>query len=199
MTNVLTPEQYKAVVDAGRDYCDCCGGLYEIAGLSDTPAMMPDPEDPTALLSGFTVCRLCASHCEDGPCQPDNLTVVRDPGATWAHREAGLAIQFQWQESTFPAQLDHTTVLGKLPGTETYVVLCEGTAYDHSTPFPVKGYLTVTKGKDDKAIIDDATDEQVALVTQEQEEPPPGDDHESIETHLQELSEQERRQAEGEY
>ncbi len=76
MTNVLTPTEYQEIVNSGADYCDCCGGKYAIAGLSDNPAMMPDPEDDSVLLSGFTVCRLCASHCEQGPCQPDNLTVV---------------------------------------------------------------------------------------------------------------------------
>ena len=85
MTRILTPAQYQEIVNSGADYCDCCGGLYELAGLYDNPAMMPDFEHPLPgggypLLSGFTVCRQCESHCEDGPCQPDRVVTVQEEG-----------------------------------------------------------------------------------------------------------------------
>jgi hypothetical protein len=85
VTRIVTLAQYQQIVNSGADYCDCCGGLYELAGLYDNPAMMPDFEHPLAgggypLVGGFTVCRLCADHCEDGPCQPDRVVTVQEEG-----------------------------------------------------------------------------------------------------------------------
>jgi hypothetical protein len=71
MTRTLTQAEYQAVVDSGEDYCNCCGGRYLAEGL--TEASMP-VED--TLSGGFTVCYACSKHCEDGPCQPENLVVV---------------------------------------------------------------------------------------------------------------------------
>src|SRR5436305_312893 len=83
MIRVLTPEQYREVVnEQDSDYCDCCGGLYRIAGLVE--AQMPDLDRPEVvdgrtyypLLGGLNVCHGCSDHCEDGPCTPDNLVIV---------------------------------------------------------------------------------------------------------------------------
>lgn len=76
MARTITQEQYQKVIESGADYCQCCGGLYEVAGLAEDPEMMPDPEDTDTLLSGFIVCRQCANHCDQGACQPDNLVEV---------------------------------------------------------------------------------------------------------------------------
>jgi hypothetical protein len=83
MVRVLTPTEYQNIVNSGADYCDCCGGLYEMAGLSDNPAMMADLSNPLPnggypLLGGHTVCYACSEHCEDGPCQPENLVDIRE-------------------------------------------------------------------------------------------------------------------------
>jgi hypothetical protein len=78
VTRVLTKAEYQEIVNSGCDYCDCCGGLYEVEGLDDNPAMMPDPDNPMILLNGFTVCYDCSRHCEQGPCQPDYLVEVRE-------------------------------------------------------------------------------------------------------------------------
>ena len=97
MVRVLTPADYEMIVNSGAEYCDCCGGLYELAGLYDNPVMMPDFEHPLSgggypLQNGFTVCRLCASHCEDGPCQPEKVVIVRET-------EDELARQHQHEEN----------------------------------------------------------------------------------------------------
>ena len=82
MTRVITEAQYQAVVNSGLDYCDCCGGLYKIEGLTED-AMMPDfdtslPSGGFPLQGGYTVCHPCSQHCEDGPCQPDRLVQVQE-------------------------------------------------------------------------------------------------------------------------
>ena len=82
-----------------------------------------------------------------------------------AHRAAGLAAVFQWQDEGTPASLDYTYVLGKLPGTETYVVLAEGTADSgFGYTYPVKTHLTVSHKEDGTPVIGDPTEEQIAHV-----------------------------------
>lgn len=83
MVQVLTPAEYEIVLNQeNADFCACCGGKYDIAGL--TEAQMPDLEHPEKvsgfttypLLGGFSVCHPCSHHCEDGPCAPDDLVKV---------------------------------------------------------------------------------------------------------------------------
>jgi hypothetical protein len=173
MVQVLTPTQYQEIVNGGADYCDCCGGKFETLGLIE--AHMPDEDDN--LQGGYTVCHPCSHHAEDGPCQPDKLTVVRDPNAedtAWVHRAAGMAAAFGWQDEGTPASVEYTKIVGKLPNAKgpapLYVVHVLGTADSgHGYTYPIETHLTVTRRADDderddggKPVIDDATDEQIA-------------------------------------
>jgi hypothetical protein len=88
---------------------------------------------------------------------------------SWIHREAGLVVMFEWQDSQWRGVLDSTTVLGKVPGTETYIVFCEGTGYDHDTPFPLTTHVAVSSKDEDgneTITVDDATPEQIKAVTE---------------------------------
>jgi hypothetical protein len=94
----------------------------------------------------------------------------------WIHREAGLAVMFEWQDGPWHGILDSTTVLGSIvdsDGRETYIVLCEGTGFDHDTPFNLSEHLAVSVAKDDegneKIIVEDATKSQIKAVTDDVE------------------------------
>ena len=89
----------------------------------------------------------------------------------WIHREAGLAVMFEWQDGPWGGVLDSTTVLGtitSIDGIETHIVYCEGTGYDHDTPFTLKEHVAVSVTKDEdgneKINVDDATPEQIKAV-----------------------------------
>jgi hypothetical protein len=77
MVKVLTMDEHKDLVNnKDADYCACCGGLYQIAGLVE--AQMPDLNyapiiDHHPLQGGFSVCYQCSDHCEQGPCEPKKL------------------------------------------------------------------------------------------------------------------------------
>jgi hypothetical protein len=92
----------------------------------------------------------------------------------WIHREAGLAVMFEWQDGQWRGILDSTTVLGSITssdGIETHIVYCEGTGFDHDTPFTLKEYIAITATKDEdgneKINVDDATKEQIKAVMEE--------------------------------
>lgn len=81
---------------------------------------------------------------------------------SWVHQHAGMAAVFQWEDEGTPVSLDCTTVLGKLPNTETYVVYVEATAdsgFGYS--YPIDTHLTVTMRDDGTPVIGDVTDEQI--------------------------------------
>ena len=167
MVHVLTLEEYKKVTDNDSDYCDCCGGLYQLAGLTEGTMPVED-----TLSGGFTVCYLCSQHCEDGPCEPSKVVSVLQPGIKqedtkayrWVLRKAGLAATFEFQDDEHfpaPAGCDYTTILGKVG--DAFIVLAEGTAYDHSTPFPVLAQFAVS-GNEEKPIVEDATEAQLKAV-----------------------------------
>lgn len=84
MIRVLTTTEYEAVInEENADFCACCGGKFDIAGLVE--AQMPDLERPETisgfitypLIGGLSICYPCSSHCDDGPCEPDNLVKIR--------------------------------------------------------------------------------------------------------------------------
>jgi hypothetical protein len=84
MTRMFRPQEYRAVIDAGFSFCDCCGGKFEQVGLIDD-FDMPDfsllsGDGSYPLQSGFSVCYPCAGHAEDGPCQPDREVAVLPSG-----------------------------------------------------------------------------------------------------------------------
>src|SRR5215470_15592691 len=94
----------------------------------------------------------------------------------WIHRQAGLAIQFEWQdkceETGDCAQLDYTSILGKLPGKDVWIVECNLTATDAVADgeywWPVEAYLAVYKQEDGSPISRYATEEEIALFVEEE-------------------------------
>jgi hypothetical protein len=95
----------------------------------------------------------------------------------WIHRQAGLAIQFEWQDKCAEAgdcaELDSTSILGRLPDKEVWIVECDLTATDAVADgeywWPITNYLAVYKRDDDTPISRHATDEEVALFVEEEQ------------------------------
>jgi hypothetical protein len=94
----------------------------------------------------------------------------------WIHRQAGMAIQFEWQdkcaESGDCAQLDSTSIIGKLPDQEVWIVRCDLTATDAVAGgeywWPVEEYLAVYKQENGEPFSRHATDEEIVLFEDEE-------------------------------
>ena len=94
------------------------------------------------------------------------------PDTHWIHRQAGMATQFQWQDEGKIAQVDSTSILGKLPGQEVWIVEVDGTATDEVAAgeyyWPIEEYVAVYKQANGEPISRHATDEEVALFVEEE-------------------------------
>ncbi len=83
---------------------------------------------------------------------------------SWIHRIAGLAAQFVAEDKGRTLSVTSTTILGTLPGVDTWVVQVDGSETDRGEYWwPVTEYLTVS-GPEAHPKIEDATDEQIRLV-----------------------------------
>ena len=96
----------------------------------------------------------------------------------WIHRQAGLAIQFEWQDKALEtgdrAELDRTTILGKLPDKDIWIVRCDLTATDAVADgeywWPVEDFLAIWKRDDGTPLSRHATDEEIALFDTDEED-----------------------------
>ncbi len=88
----------------------------------------------------------------------------REHEQDWLHRQAGLAIQFEYMDKGQTISIDYTTVLGQVPNTETWIVRIDGLATDRGEYWwPVVDHLAISRGEQGTPVSDDATDEQIAL------------------------------------
>lgn len=84
------------------------------------------------------------------------------------HRQAGLAIQFEWQdlemETGETRVLDSTQIIGKFTDKDAWLVCCEGAATDGAAQgeywWPVKAWLVVYE-EDGKLTSRHATKEEI--------------------------------------
>ncbi len=84
----------------------------------------------------------------------------------WIHRAAGMAAQFEAMDRGETLSIDFTTILGQIPGTDTYIVEMNGSKTDRGEYWwDVTEYLTVS-GTEEHPLVDDATDEQIAQVSE---------------------------------
>jgi hypothetical protein len=89
----------------------------------------------------------------------------------WVHRQAGLAIQFEWQDKCIEtgdcAELDSTSIIGKLPDQDVWIVACNLTATDGVADgeywWPVTNYLAVYQREDGTPSSRHATEQELAL------------------------------------
>jgi hypothetical protein len=92
----------------------------------------------------------------------------------WIHRQAGLATQFGWQDEGKLAQVNSTTILGKLPDQDVWIVEVDGTATDEVADgeyyWPIEAYVAVYRQPNGSAISRAATSREVALCTEEEDE-----------------------------
>lgn len=86
----------------------------------------------------------------------------------WVHRQAGLAAQFESQDNGEMCVLESTTILGKLPDSEIWIVECDFTCTDAVADgeywWPEERFLAVYIHEDGKPISRHATDKEVELV-----------------------------------
>jgi len=79
---VLTLAEYQKIVnEQDCDYCDCCGDTTKIEFLVESQMPLERPETQNGqtfypLMGGKFACYPCTNHCEDGPCNPENLKVI---------------------------------------------------------------------------------------------------------------------------
>ena len=91
------------------------------------------------------------------------------PDLHWIHRQAGIAIQFEWQDKALETgeqgQLDSTEILGKFSDKEAWLVACHLTATDAVADgeywWPVTDYLVVTKRANGEPTSRHATDKEL--------------------------------------
>ncbi len=82
----------------------------------------------------------------------------------WIHRIAGLAAQFAAEDKGRTLSVSSTTILGALPGVDTWVVQVDGSETDRGEYWwPATEYLVVS-GTEEHPHIEDATDEQIKQV-----------------------------------
>ena len=93
----------------------------------------------------------------------------------WIHRQAGMHAQFEAQDREMETGdtkiLDSTSILGRLPDKDIWIVRCEFTCTDMVANgeywWPDETYLAVYKQEDGEPISRHATDEEIALFEQE--------------------------------
>lgn len=93
------------------------------------------------------------------------MATKKEPDLAWIHRQAGLTIQFEYQDKGKPAQLNYTTVLGKLKDSDTWIVECDLTVTDGVANgeywWPETAYVAVYK-HDGEPASRDVTDEELS-------------------------------------
>jgi len=96
---------------------------------------------------------------------------------SWIHRQAGMAIQFEYQDNphVYSFELDYTTILGQVPEQEVWIVECDLTVTDYAAQgeywWPPEEYLAVYKQENGTPFSRHATDEEIALFVAESEGP----------------------------
>ncbi len=106
------------------------------------------------------------------------MATQKKPDQAWIHRQAGLAIQFEWQDKALEtgekAELNSTEILGKFSDKEAWLVACHLTATDAVADgeywWPVKDFLVVWKREDGMPTSRHATDEEIAMFGADNEE-----------------------------
>ncbi len=80
---------------------------------------------------------------------------------SWIHTIAGISAQFSAEDKGYSLIVDYTTILGQLPGVDTWVVQVDGHETDRGEYWwNTTKYLTVS-GPPTQPSVNDATDEQV--------------------------------------
>ncbi len=80
---------------------------------------------------------------------------------SWIHNIAGISAQFSAEDKGYSLIVDYTTILGQLPGVDTWVVQVDGHETDRGEYWwNTTKYLTVS-GPPTQPSVNDATDEQV--------------------------------------
>ncbi len=101
------------------------------------------------------------------------LKTKKKVDTSWVHNAAGFACQFSAQDAHRIVAIDNTTIMGTLPHNEgeepTYIVHIQGTETErrHECSWPIEEYWGVTRKPDGTPLVDEATDEQIAQVTEE--------------------------------
>ncbi len=80
---------------------------------------------------------------------------------SWIHNIAGISAQFSAEDKGYSLIVDYTTILGQLPGVDTWVVQVDGHETDRGEYWwNTTKYLTVS-GPETQPSVNDATDEHV--------------------------------------
>src|SRR5436309_1162310 len=88
----------------------------------------------------------------------------------WLHSQAAIATQFDYQDKGQTLSIDYTTVLGQVPDTGAWIVRIDGQATDRGEYWwPVHEHVAISRSADGTPVVDDATDEQIALFEDEDE------------------------------
>ncbi len=80
---------------------------------------------------------------------------------SWIHNIAGISAQFTSEDKGYSLVVDYTTILGQLPGVDTWVVQVDGRETDRGEYWWETTKFLVVSGTERQPSIDDATNEQV--------------------------------------
>ncbi len=83
---------------------------------------------------------------------------------SWIHTIAGISAQFHAEDMGYTLVVDYTTILGQLPGVDTWVVQVDGHETDRGEYWWDTTKFLVVSGPPTQPSVNDATNEQVRRV-----------------------------------
>ncbi len=83
---------------------------------------------------------------------------------SWIHTIAGISAQFSAEDKGYSLIVDYTTILGQLPGVDTWVVQVDGHETDRGEYWWDTTKFLVVSGPPTQPSVNDATNEQVRRV-----------------------------------